>query len=291
MKEMELFKRTFPLQTTKIMGYDFNYRYHKHENSQITIVLLTGGIGLSDLFFQHFTEFSKDYSVITFDYASDYKDNKQLAKAIATLLEQLSVKAYLIGQSLGGIIAQIVAKYYPNVVEGLILSNTGSLSEEMDDSAKEELQAMIDRQSKALKMIKLMPFALVKKMMKRAVMKKLNHASDLEIRIMEGLCEEMVLMLTKEYELHMINLLINMQNYWNMKPIDFEKYKGKVLLILSKDDHTFNESIKKSLIELMPEPKVVTDITGGHLALMLKFERYAGTVRDFIEERQKTEDC
>lgn len=35
---------------------------------------------------------------------------------------------------------------------------------------------------------------------------------------------------------------------------------------------------------LMPEPTVITDLVGGHLALMVRMDEYVSAVRDFIEE-------
>lgn len=35
----------------------------------------------------------------------------------------------------------------------------------------------------------------------------------------------------------------------------------------------------------MPEPTVVTDLAGGHLALMARMDEYVGAVRGFIESR------
>ena len=57
----------------------------------------------------------------------------------------------------------------------------------------------------------------------------------------------------------------------------------KVLLILSEDDTTFNQACKDSLIAIMPNPTVVTNLTGGHLALMVRLERYAELVTEYIQ--------
>ena len=39
----------------------------------------------------------------------------------------------------------------------------------------------------------------------------------------------------------------------------------------------------------MPSPTVVTDLTGGHLALMVRLEQYADLVTKFILERTHEE--
>lgn len=120
--------------------------------------------------------------------------------------------------------------------------------------------------------------------MKIAVMKKMSPTFTVEEKaLMEGLCNAMLSLLTKPYELHMIDFLIDSQNHFGMMPADFQNWEGRVLLILSDDDHTFNQSYKDSLIEIMPNPTVVTDILGGHLALLVKLDQYAQTVISFVK--------
>ena len=77
--------------------------------------------------------------------------------------------------------------------------------------------------------------------------------------LMQCLCNAMLSLLTKPYELHVIDFLIDSQNHFGMMPADFQNWEGRVLLILSDDDHTFNQPCKYSLIEIMPNPTVVTD--------------------------------
>ena len=63
---------------------------------------------------------------------------------------------------------------------------------------------------------------------------------------------------------------------------DFAPWEGRVLLILSEDDTTFTPACREDLIALMPSPTVVTDLTGGHLALLVRLDQYADLVTDFI---------
>jgi len=283
MAAVELFKKKYPKQTENINGKIFSYRYYKNENSNKTVVLLTGGIGLSDLLLFHFEEFSKSYSVISFDYPIAYSSIQELVEAIAELLKRLNVSVFLIGQSLGGFIAQILAQQHPEIVEGLILSNTGTLSAELDEKGTQCLRNMMKRIDKSLLIIKLVPFGFVKKNIKKAVLKKVTYLlSEEEKKIMSEICDEMIKTLTKEYEIHMTLLLKDLQNHWNMKKSDFIRFQNRVLLILSDDDFTFDESIKRVLIDLMPNPKVITDIRGGHLALLLKIDKYTNSITSFI---------
>jgi hypothetical protein len=95
----------------------------------------------------------------------------------------------------------------------------------------------------------------------------------------------MMTLLTKEYEAHMCDFLVDAENHFGMTKEDFAMWDDKVLLILSEDDHTFTKPCKDSLIRIMTNPTVVTDILGGHLALLIKLEKYSDTVTSYILER------
>lgn len=264
-------------------GKAFEYRYHKHPTSKTTLVLLTGGIGLSNLFYLHFEAFSKVYSVITFDYQTQFATQSQLADACAELFESLGIKVWLVGQSLGGIVAQIIVKRHPKVVDGLILSNTCSLAQDMPKEAYDELIQMATLQEKRKFMIKIIPFGFFKRMITNTIMKKrVSTFSENEKQLMATICDELLKVLTKPYELHMIDLLGDVKNHLNAMPSDFAHLQGKVLLLLSEDDDTFNVACKQSLIQLMPKPQVITNLTGGHLALLVKVDQYAAKVQSFI---------
>lgn len=289
MNGLEGFYQKYPIQTITLKsGKNFDYRYHKNPHGKATIVLLTGGIGLSDLFYLHFERFSKDFSVLTFDYQIQFKDNAEFTQAVAELLKRLDEKVWLVGQSLGGIVAQIIAKNYPEIVDGMVLSNTCSLSKNMNCEAYDHLKKMIESQKKSRKMLSFVPFLLYKKLIKWAVMKKkTSDFTEKEKSLMENLCDAMLTLLTKEYEYHMIDFLVDAENHFGMTSENFSAFGDRVLLILLEDDNTFNQACKDSLISIMTNPTVVTDITGGHLALLIKLDKYANTVSDYIMERSE----
>jgi pimeloyl-ACP methyl ester carboxylesterase len=283
---MNEFYEKYPVQNMKLStNKEFEYRYFYNPNATHTIVLLTGGIGLSDLFYMHFERFSKDFSVITFDYQLAYESNKEFADAVAELLNRLEVRVWLVGQSLGGIVAQIIAKEHPEVVEGMVLSNTCSLAADMGEEAYAHLEKMIESEKKSKKLLKVIPFGIYKKLMTKMVMKKVADFSEEEKNLMQGLCDAMMRLLTKEYVGHMCDFLVDAENHFEMTKEDFAPWDDKVLLILSEDDHTFTQPCKDSLIRIMTNPTVVTDILGGHLALLIKLEKYSDTVTSYILER------
>ena len=257
------FRRIYPLATFTISsGKNFAYRYCNNPEAKATLVLLTGGIGLSDLFYRHFARFSRDFSVLTFDYQLSFSNNGEFADAVAELLHHLKEKVWLVGQSLGGVVAQVIAQRHPDVVDGLVLSNTCSLSGSI------------------------MPFSIIKRMMKWIVMKKNTQSFTPQEKVaIEELCDAMLELLTKPYEAHMIDFLLDAEHYLNLTQEDFAPWEERVMLVLSEDDTTFTPTCKKDLIDLMPKPTVVTNLTGGHLALMVRLDEYAELVTKFIMTR------
>lgn len=69
-------------------------------------------------------------------------------------------------------------------------------------------------------------------------------------------------------EKNMIDFLIDAQNHFDMTAKNFK--------IWNDND---------SLIHIMTNPTVITDLTGGHLALLVKFDKYVDTVCDYIMRR------
>ena len=224
------FRRVYPTAAfTVSSGKLFTYRYYQNPQAKATLVLLTGGIGLSDLFYKHFARFARDFSVLTFDYQLQFGDNGEFADAVAELLRHLKEKVWLVGQSLGGVVAQVIASRHPEVVEGLVLSNTCSLSGNMSKAGYQDLMKIIESQRKFKKWLAFLPFPLIKRMMRWAVMKKKTDGfTAQEKAAMEELCGAMMELLTKPYEQHMIDFLCDAEHYFGMTRNDFAPWEGRV---------------------------------------------------------------
>lgn len=280
---LEQFYKEYPQQTMKINGQNFVYRYYKNNEAKETLVLLTGGIGLSDLFYNHFERFAKDFSVITFDYLMCYPSMAELTDAMAELFKALELKVWLVGQSLGGATAQILAKRHPECVEGMVLSNTVSLQN--SGGSLEYFQGMKKRQKKSLRMIKWMPFGIVKKVMMKAVNLKVAKLPEEGREEFAQLADIMLEMLTKKYEIHMIQMLLDCEKHMGMVKEDFVFLDDKVLLILAEDDETFTAEARQQLVDIMTNPTTVKDMDGGHLGAIMNVENYAVAVVEYIRGR------
>lgn len=282
-EQMQQYAALYPWKKFSCQAGTLEYRLHKA--GKTALVLLTGGIGKSDLFYRHFESFAKlGYTVITFDYSYDFATNKKLAAAISALLQHLKqTDVYLVGQSYGGFLAQVIARHYPERISGLVLSNTGALFQNMPAAGKKQLFEMKARSDKLVRLLCFLPMRLLKSSIRKNMQKQLKDLLPEEKQFMHEMIGIMIKLLTTKHEKHMCKLMSDLITEFDMSADEFKQLKGKVLLLLSEDDNTFAASIKNTLIENMPSPVVRTDISGGHLALLLKIDQYIEAVDTFIQ--------
>lgn len=285
--DFERFTKTFPLKTKRINGLTFNYRLGG--NGEKAIALLVGGLGISDAFYNIFTGLAESFTVLTFDYPAETCRNSVLADGIIEFIRALGLnKVFLIGQSYGGLLAQVIAKRHPENVAGLVLSNTGCLDAEMSEEAKRPMLQMRESLKKSILVSRLLPVFLLRGKLLKMMDKHLQRCTPDEKQYLIDLYKFMFSKLTNRHERNMCSLMIDLENEIDIRKSDYEYLEKKVLLLLSEDDQTFGDLIKQALIEMMPNPVVNTGISGGHLALLLKTDLYVRTVTDFIDHIENT---
>lgn len=290
-KEFENYNKIAPVQVVNLLGGNFEYRYYKNPNPKVnaTIVMLAGGSGMADGFFTLAKTFMDNYSFISFNYPMDFKGNEATADAISELIKYLNAEnVYYWGQSYGGLIAQIIAKRHPEVVKGLILTSTASLSNDIGFDGMECFSKMIneEKEKKRLKTYKKFPMFLLPVMMNFAFKKYLKDKPGAYNSVKE-LMKQLKPTMTKDYFCHMTGLLGDLRNFIGTHhKEDFEFLKGRVLIIEPDDDKTFTNDIKEALVNIMSEPKVVRKIEGGHLALMFDPDNYISIIDNFMREQE-----
>ena len=78
---------------------------------------------------------------------------------------------------------------------------------------------------------------LHRRLMAWAVMRKMQDLSSSERRLMQGLCDVLKQLLSKPYQRHMADLLIDAASHADMVTADFARWTGRVLLILRRRPH------------------------------------------------------
>ncbi len=283
------FNQVAPVQTATILGHPFSYRYYRNPDpsKDVTLVMLAGGSGLADGFFYLYDYFMPEYNLLSFSYPMDFRDNASQADAIAALIKELgATNVYLMGQSYGGLIGQIIAKRHPEVIKGMILSGTCGLGKGTDAEGMAVINKMLDPKkiAKNVRMDKRLPVGLLVpmfKLMAGKVIKDKKMRQDFKDII--DICRDSM---SGEYFALMDTLLGDILPYANTETKeDFLPYDNEVLIFFSKEDTIFCDSLKQNLVDLMTNPTVVWDLKGGHLAMMASIDEYVETLAKFIRER------
>ena len=115
----------------KTSGLNLSYRYLKNENKE-TIIFLHGYNGNSKSWAYQFKYFKKYFSLISFDFPGFGKSNNMIdpdmfkvSELIIRALESLKIKNYyVVGHSMGGMLAQVLASNLKSSVVKIVLSCT-----------------------------------------------------------------------------------------------------------------------------------------------------------------------
>lgn len=280
-EELKKFHKTHPIQEKNVDGVCFDYVLSG--SGEHTFVLLAGGTGYADGFYRHVLALEHHGRVLLPWYPTALENNDSLADGIAALAMELGLtRLILVGQSYGGLLAQTIAKRHPQQVHALVLSNTGTVTEET--AADEALQAMLERQRAALKLIPQIPADKGRTMMLTKLGAYLDHVPDESRPYLQEMFDAMADFATTKRSLHMTGLLADALTSQRFHPEDFRLFAGRVLLILSQDDQAFSETIRQALIELMPAPAVNRSLSGGHLAMSVQIDAFITAILTFTAE-------
>jgi pimeloyl-ACP methyl ester carboxylesterase len=122
--ELVRFRGAHPLKRAGRQGVEWEYIISGRGSE--ALLILPGLLGFGEMSFQHIQAFEDDYRVIAPSYPFELTTVKQLVAGIVALLDVEGVqRAYVLGGSYGGMVAQCLVRRYPQRVLSLVLSHTG----------------------------------------------------------------------------------------------------------------------------------------------------------------------
>lgn len=256
------------------------FRYLLCGNGRHTLVFLVGGMGISEMYMNYITELENEYQILTFDYPMEYKTLQDVSNGISELLKKLNIKkAVFIGSSLGGYMAQIFARCHKDQTEGICLFSTAGLDETTIKSLKKSHRFI----GVMLAIMKIIPYNWLKPSLIKFGMKQSHGASEEEYRYLEDMFRNIVADYTREFDIHMTTLMIDLIRQKPCTPEEFAYLDGKVLLVFPENDVNFTPEMQNTLIAMMPHPMTVGHIDGGHIATVIKIGAYVKAIREFMK--------
>ncbi|MHA2226166.1 MAG: alpha/beta fold hydrolase [Candidatus Hodarchaeales archaeon] len=151
--------------STIIDNTEWTYYDIGNKNSNVTLVFIHGTTGSKEIYWLPMRALLKHYRIISFDLPAITGVDK-LSEGIFQILSQNEVESIiLIGTSFGGYLAQNFSFLHSDMVKKLVLSNTFITT-----------HLYHQKFNKILKLEKLVPEFLLKKVMKRSLL-KISHES------------------------------------------------------------------------------------------------------------------
>ena len=276
-EEIEPFINKNPYQVMKIGSANIRYVI-TGEETKPCVVFLNGGMNCSEMWFKYVEKMSDEYRILIFDYPIEIKTVDETAQIIHEFLIKLGIeKAFFAGASFGGMMAQIFAEKYPQMVTGLGLFSTAGLDEKTLRIEKRKYRF-------APLLLWYMKHCDYEKLKPKVIESSLKNYAKKETKEDREYLKEMFEFMFKDYtnskDIHITGMISKVVNIKPCKKEDFDFIKDKVLLIFPKEDFFSNDE-QKSLQDLFPYAKTEY-IKNGHFGTVLEYEKYIGLMKEFI---------
>jgi pimeloyl-ACP methyl ester carboxylesterase len=234
------------------------------------LVLLPAAGGSAESQFQLIDRFEKHARVISIGCPATLTRVADAVTGIHAILNDLSVQScYLLGQSLGGIFAQVYASAFPERVEGLILANTARYSTR---------RARIVRM--ALSSARHLPRKAVVTLLGARVKRLLHGHPDRDFWLEYFGRDE----LERVGRRGIANLGACVAD--SVRHADGPRYVGRTLIIESDNDTAFTPAERQALRESYPQAKMCVFQGAGHLSGITRREEFLAQVAEFMEPSQ-----
>lgn len=279
-EDIRKFNENHKMNTVKVGERTFNYLLSG--NGEKKVVLFTGGSGLYEGFYRHIQMMEKKYTVVAFDYPEGVENIYQLTDSIAEFLQKINFnKSYLIGESLGGLLTELFMKEHPEMVEGVVLTNTGTITRNITSTVRKEV---IDGIKSAIRTVQMTPAYILKSALIKKALKKIKE--DFDGTIDSTYAKEYVGYLmekvSKEKALYLCNIALSFAENVTFDKEDFHELSGKICIINTNDDEVFDERIKAELKKLFENSISKTIKNGGHASFLFKPAEYVSMLEDII---------
>ena len=267
-------------QEKKLRVNGVEWRYISSGSGKEVIVLLAGGMGVGEVFFSHIIDLEKSFKVIVPSFP-EVSTIKELVDGINNIMQKEGRYQFnILGQSFGGILAQEMIRNNPRNIKKVILSHTTTSSNAINESIMDEY---INKIRKLIKLVKLLPMCILKSLFKKKICRLLSTIKLEERKFWESYFAELIYSKTKKQEISIYECMVDFaQNYIYSKE-DFEKWKGKMLILEADTDDSFEKVQKSAVRELFNEAQSYEFKGTGHLSIIAAREEYIKIVKDFLK--------
>jgi pimeloyl-ACP methyl ester carboxylesterase len=281
-EEIKSFEKEYPYQTIRVGRACFRYILAGQAESP-AVVLLNGGMNCSEMWHAYVRALSRSCRVLAFDYPRELASAEETVDAIAQLMEKLGIdRAVLAGASFGGLMAQLIAKRYPQKVRGLGLFSTAALTEATIKKGRKKYRGykvlLWVMKRKHLNYEKLKPKLIA------ASMKQTEQESEENRRYIQEMLESMFKDYPKEKDVHITGMMVGLMETKPCRKEDFAYLNGNVAMMFPEKDF-FSKEEQQELIDTFPRARIEY-VQNGHFGTVLEWERYVEVIERLVQKAQ-----
>jgi pimeloyl-ACP methyl ester carboxylesterase len=268
------FRSEHPCKHIDVAGVE--WEFISSGNGTESLLVLPGGLRVAEAAFRLIQMFEDSYRVITPTYPPLGTMN-EIVDGIATILdvEQVS-EAFILGQSYGGAVAQVLIQRHPSRVRKLILSGTAPL---IVVGWKRVLTNLL------LIAAVLLPERIVMDIFSKALSPVITVQA-LDRTFWKAYLNELFTQhLTKADILSHFRTTRDAQIKYIYKGGEESSWHGDVLVIWGEDDHLRNERARRGMLAIYPQAQIRVIAGAGHTVALSEPEKYAAIVKEFLDKR------
>ncbi len=277
-EEFEAYEKKHPYREFPVRGGTFRYILSGQKDRPAIVFM--NGLDMQEQWLRYMTAFEKDYRVLMMEYPLSCVTADDLLDAIAALLKHLNIeKPILVGGSDGGVLAQLYVRRFPENVSALVLMTTVTVDSKYCEDTNRE------NPGRYLRMIKLVPYAFLKKVLLKLVKTYFNDESEEEREYGTSFLEYIAgdRRYKKKY-IHAVKVVYDIAKQPKLKTEEFAGLRDRILILHPEKDIFVREDQDKLtalLVGLGAETRI---IRGGHLAFVSSPDIYIEAVRDFLSK-------
>lgn len=270
-ERLAVFRQSHPPQRVTLDG--ISWEFIACGTGAHTILWLVGGLRVADAAYRSIPLLEDGFRIIAPTYPPLHTLNA-LCDGLAALLDSQGVeRAHILSGSFGGIVAQAFIRRHPARADRVVLSTTTAL----DAQAAERY-----RQQAA--MIAAAPPELALESSKAYFFQMIAPPDD-ERAFWAAYVDELFSeRLGKDEVLSTIACMLDFAENFLLSPDDLADWPGRLLIIESEDDATFDADARARLKALYPAARVHTFAAGGHSPATTQRETFFALVREFFTE-------
>ncbi|MEU8898915.1 alpha/beta hydrolase [Nocardia sp. NPDC048505] len=262
-----VFERDLEHRHDRIGAHDWSY-YLGGTGPQ-AVLLLAGGAGIAIGWLDLTPALCADYRVLAVDYPPTATTFDELADGIAGLLDVAGIaRAHVIGQSAGGMLAEVLSRRAPDRVSSIVFTGTGLYGPEDETRLRDRISATEStpwEQTRAAARAAL-----------RATWKD-SGAAEFWVQQVDSAYERS----GRQGAVHALGWLLDLVQrlpQWQRDPA----WPGPALILRAADDPLITELHTRRLRDLHPDSEFRLLPEGGHSLLVSRPQDYIDIVTDFL---------